>query len=70
MKLKKCYHLKSEDKLMSLQFLKDIFIIECKASQKIGLTELQNKLDRWLILKPFIEDRCKEILELHTIQFL
>lgn len=43
-------------------FERHIFIIECKASlKKVGLNALKNKLDRWLILKPFIEDRCKEI---------
>ena len=43
-------------------FERHIFIIECKASlKKVGLNHLKNKLDRWLLLKPFIEDRCKEI---------
>lgn len=43
-------------------FERHVFIVECKHSGKSnGLKDLEKKLERWIILKPFIEERCKKI---------
>tara|TARA_B100000767_G_scaffold243437_1_gene241087 strand:- start:863 stop:3823 length:2961 start_codon:yes stop_codon:yes gene_type:complete len=64
--------LKDIDKILSPQneretdvvaiFDRHIFVIECKASGKSrSINDLEKRLDRFLVVKPFIEKRCAEI---------